>query len=220
MTQKQMLVRIALSCMVCVTLSNCSTSTPPPTVTPGPPLFLGDGGTTSSYPSPNTVSEAIVILSNQSSNYTQRLAAIEIIAKSGPKADEAVPTVIENLDNTDNWVREQSAWALGEIGSTAQPAVQKLCDMLKGNGTVRERRNAAEALQKIGDRSAIPVLAQALNDEAIAINAARALGFLAKQEFTDLHSTSYKIENGVPLIVQDAKRWWEEEGKLLDWSNL
>lgn len=201
-----------------IVLGACSVRAPHPTATVEAPLFLGDGGTTPRATSPATLSEAIAILSTPASTYQERLAAIETVIRFRAEALPAVPILIDQLTNEDSYVRERSAWALGELGSIAHDAVPTLALLLSGTGSVHQRRTVAEALAKIGDKRAVPALANALVDNTVAIGAARAIGIIVGEDFSDIHSTGYRIDNGVPLIVRDAQVWWQSEGQYINWN--
>ena len=130
-----------------------------------------------------------------------------------------MPALIANLDYSNSEVRRYAAIALGEIGPNANQAVPSLEKELLTDTSVHPRRAAAEALAKIGDTSAIPTLVEVLDDSDIAIQAAEAVGVLAKQDFPDLGGPGYELnEEHVPLIVIAARKWWEAEGQYQEWS--
>ncbi len=214
----RILLKGTIIVMVLAVFTGCTGSKVVSTPTPEPPLLLGDGGSTPRETPPATLAEAISVLSDPSSNYQEKLAAIETIIIFREDSIGAVPTLIDNLDDSVTDVREKSAVALGEIGPNAKASIPALSKMLLGSGSTRERRAAADALRKIGDKSAVPLLIEALSDDSVAINAAKAIGTIANEDFRDLQSTGYRLENGVPLIVLDARAWWQEKGRFLDWS--
>jgi HEAT repeat protein len=87
---------------------------------------------------------------------------------------------------------------------------------------VHVRREAAEALGKIGDVSAIPALIQALDDEddGVGFYAAESIAILANQDFPEVGASGFHLdENGIPLIVKAAKLWWKQEGQFQDWTS-
>lgn len=185
--------------------------------TPQPPLIMGDSG---SLPHPNphqTTSQSISVLSDPNSTYSERIVAANELEKEGLQAEAAVPILIDNLHHNDSEVRIAVTKALGAIGPGARPAVPILIQTLLSKQSVRERRVVATALGKISDTSAVPFLAKGLDDEDIAIECAKAMGLLTRQEFPDIHSTSYVIENGVPRIVTAARIWWGKQGQYQDW---
>lgn len=100
--------------------------------------------------------------------------------------EKSVPSLITELNNGKPHVRKHSAWALGEIGENAAPAVLALADALrdKDNGV---RQEAAWALGRMGERAApaISSLAIALRDESgnkdLHWTAAYALGRMGKK---------------------------------------
>lgn len=200
-----------------VWLYACSSASTHPLETPRPPLLLADEGSTSSI-KPKTLQDAMAMLARSSSDYKARVAAISVIPSFGSDARMAVDVLIAQLAYDDNTVREKSAWALGEIGPAAKKAVPRLSEIVTKSTSTNERRSAVEALQKISDKSVIPLLASLLSDESVAVEAAKAIGHLADQPFPDVNNTGYRIENGTPIIVTAAATWWEEEGQFLNWD--
>jgi hypothetical protein len=141
----------------------------------------------------------------------------------GPAAVEAVPALTQNLYYRNDEVSRYAAQALGKIGPGAKPAVPSLIALLLSDSFVHSRREAAEALGRIGDISAIPALAQGLNDEdkGVGIECAKSIAVLTGQQFPDLNSTGYSLnEKGVPLIVIAAREWWQQEGQYKSWISL
>lgn len=168
---------------------------------------------------PGTLPELIASLA--SDNAVARIVAAKVLADMGPKAEPAVFALIGNLSyQTNSEVRESAARALGAIGSAAKSAVPQLTTLLLTD-FVNVQSAAAVALGQIGDTSAIPALAQGLNDRYIevSIESAKSIAILANQEFPDFNSTSYSLdENGVPLIVKAAREWWMHDGQYQNWS--
>lgn len=210
-------VAVLATCIMVIFLSSCNSVPPNTSATTQPPLLLGDGG--GGAPTrPETLDEAIAVLSNPASDYKARIAAIETIPSFSSEAKLAVDVLITQLEYDDVDVRERSAWVLGEIGSPAKHSVPSLSKLLLNGASVRERRRAAEALGKIGDKSAVPALATVLSETAIAVEAAKALGLLTGQQFPGLSSSGYSVENGTPIIVTAARKWWQERGQFMDWG--
>ena len=94
-----------------------------------------------------------------------KYTAIKAIGRIGPKAKEAVTTLMEFLDDSDKWLRFISAEALGKIGYDAIQAIPKLRELALndpffGSHTIHEessyvvRETAAEAVARI--ESALP----------------------------------------------------------------
>lgn len=188
-----------------------------PTITPTVTAIYVENSTSPTLPS--TLPELIQLLS--SGNDEVRLNAANKIATMGPEARAAVPSLANNLHYDGPYeVRAAAAYALGEIGPDARPAVPDLIDVLATN-FVHVRTAAAEALGKIGDRSAIPALVEALNDDdAITAGvAAESIEILAEVNFWDDDRPGYPLDSdGIPLIVKAAKEWWGEEGQYQDWG--
>ena len=167
---------------------------------------------------PSTLPELIDVLLGP--NDEARIGAALTLGNMGPSAIEAVPALTQNLYYRNDEVSRYAAQALGKIGPGAAPAVPNLIVLLLSDSSVHSRREAAEALGKIGDASAVPALAQGLNDEdkGVGIECAKSIAVLTGQQFPDMNSTGYSLdENGIPLIVSSAKKWWTEEGQDKSW---
>jgi HEAT repeat protein len=171
---------------------------------------------------PSTLPELIVSLG--SGNTAERIVAAHVLEDMGPKAESAIPALIANLDYDYSDVREAAARALGSIGSAAKSAAPQLSAMLLNDtDSVNARRAAAYALGRIGDLSAIPALAEVLNedqiDNVVGVESAKSIAILVNQKFPDSNSTSFSLDvDGVPLIVKAAKAWWLNEGQYQNWA--
>lgn len=78
---------------------------------------------------------------------------------------EALPALMQALDDRDGDVRAWAAQTIGEIGPEAKVAVSLLLTLLR-NGDEGSRNSSCIALGKIGPaaKDALPALRQALND--------------------------------------------------------
>jgi HEAT repeat protein len=103
--------------------------------------------------------------SHNAPHLTRSLARVNL-----SQVDEYIP----QLKHQNDYVRQDAAAALGEIGDAS--AVPALIETLKDQHD-NVRRTAAEALEKIGDAFAVPALIEALTDEesSVRLNATKAL---------------------------------------------
>lgn len=174
---------------------------------------------TQAYPTlSNSLPDLIVALS--SSNDEIRIAAARKLVTFGPDAKIAVPLLTQNLQHPNSEVRRSAVDALASLGEMARPSVASLTALLLTDTVIQPRRHAAIALGKIGDASAVPALAKCLSDsdDIVAIQCAKSIGILANQQFPDMNSTSYRIDqNGIPLIVIAATEWWVKSGQYETW---
>lgn len=135
-----------------------------------------------------------------------RTSAAMALAKIGDKTDAAVPVLINRLKDCSSWGREGALEALVQIGEPAipwlisafkdknnvwwlsveaekalvqigGPAVPLLIEVLKGSDEKLYRR-AAEALEKIGDKTAVPALIELMNHSTARDYVLSALGTL------------------------------------------
>jgi HEAT repeats len=171
---------------------------------------------------PPTLAEVLYALSSYSAE--TRITAALALSEYGKEAVVAVPALIENLHyeaNSD--VRRAAVIALGELGPDADVANSDLMHILQTDDAVRVRISAAEALGQIGASTSVPTLASNLDDEntELTIVAAVSISLITGESFPDADSQhGYRLnEEGIPLIVIAARRWWEEEGKLQDWED-
>lgn len=177
-----------------------------------------------SIPTPaSTMQELIRNMS--SDDMTVRLVSIYELGKYGNGAVVAIPALIDNLYVEDYDVRVAAAIALGRLGSNAQLATQDLIYMLQNDHYIHARDAAATALGYIGKRQAVPYLALALYDDNpyksynVPISSAVSITKITGEKFSDSDSTTgYRLnEDGIPLIVIDARIWWLEIGQFQDW---
>lgn len=183
--------------------------------TPTPTLFKErDLGPT--YVMPDSVTELIGYLSMHGSE--AQIGAAKKLAGMGPKAVEAVPalTMILMVDDTLPEAREAALQALGEIGPSSKAAVPIIVTVLLTDQSSHVRRSAATALWGIKDKSSMFALVQSLDDEdsVVSLIAAGVIDNFAEQGFSGGNATD---ENGVPLIVNEAKIWWKEKGQYMNW---
>ena len=152
-------------CLVSVLISGCAK----PMASPIP--------TSESGPRSQNQTTQLLITRLKDANAGIRVNAAEELGRSG--AAEAVPALIDAM-NDDYWgVRLSAAMALGDIGDASEPVVPTLAKALRDeNPSVRS--GAAWALGRIGEpaKAAVPALIEALHEDkaSIRFNAAYALG--------------------------------------------
>jgi hypothetical protein len=153
-----------------------------------------------------------------------RLVSIGALEKYGNDAVPAIPKLIMNLQAEDFDVRKAAADILGIMGSKAQEAVPELMEMLQRDTYYHARLAAAKALGEIRDPRAIPVLVAVIFEDGDSmynapIICAESISKITGERFTNEGSKSYTInENGIPIIVLDARNWWVKEGQYKNWS--
>lgn len=108
-----------------------------------------------------------------------REAAVKALGEIGSDAEEAVPALIEAVD--DDYLAWEAVNALGRIGG--ESALRALSEALLSDEDMGVRMRAAMALRRIGDRDAVPALIKALadEDEYVRVSAAAALGEIGDQ---------------------------------------
>ena len=179
-------------------------------------------GTTLPPTAPSTLPAVVDALSSYSAE--ARIAAALALSKYGKEAVVAVPALIQNLyyESTPD-VRRAAAIALGELGPDGQSAVPDLIHVLQADEAVQVRISAAEALGQIRAPSSVPTLAAGLYEESteLTIVSSVSIALITGARFPDAHSEhGYRLnEEGVPLIVVSARRWWEQEGKSQNWQD-
>jgi HEAT repeat protein len=90
-----------------------------------------------------------------------RLHAVQILGQIGPKADTAVPELLEMTHHPDREARAQAALALGKIGTRLDAVVPALAKML---GEPADRLAALKGIFKLRDKAkgAIPQIAEVM----------------------------------------------------------
>jgi len=112
------------------------------------------------------IGEVAAVLSSDSSPDV-RMAAARALGKIGPKSAGVLTVLTRALQDQEARVRETAAATLGEMGSAAQEAVERLAAGLKGDADPAVRRRAAKALTQINptDRVVVRALQRALRSE-------------------------------------------------------
>lgn len=163
-----------------------------------------------------------------------RIVSANALENYGDDAKLAIPALRVNLYYADSSeVRRSAALALGRMNSVATEAVPDLIFVIENDYSPGVVFSAVESIGNIGDASAIPYLAVALECEsrfyenrnygresclALAIVIAETIGRLAGEHFTDSGSNIYTLNaDGTPQIVVDARKWWSENGQFEDW---
>lgn len=113
-----------------------------------------------------------------SSDWCQRLRAVQELSTT----DDAIPVLVEALNDADARVRRLAAAALGATGSDT--AVGPLSTVLLNDPAVGVRRTAGDALSDLANVSAQPAVCQALKDanKLIRWRAARFLADVGTEE--------------------------------------
>ncbi len=209
---------IRVMCLAtCLVLIGCSSQQP----TAVSPTSVSEFSNSPVPTAPSSVTDLIAVLS--SANDEARIGAANALAAMGSSAEPAVPALTRNLYYRNSDVRKAAASALGSIGPSAQASLPLLVVLLLDDPAIQTRREAASALGKIGNVSAVPALAAALDDadQGVAIACAKSISTLAVQDFPDVDSTGYTLdEDGNPRIVVAAKEWWQQAGQSQTWLDI
>jgi HEAT repeat protein len=151
-----------------------------------------------------------------------RLVSIRALENFGDQAAKAVPALREALFDDSSEIRINSAIQLGNLGPKAVDSVSDLQTVLENDMGMNVRKWAARSLGMIGSRSSVPILVNSLDvdNEFLAIESAEAIARITGEHFRDAGYTGGYFSNsqGIPNIVIDARKWWEEEGQYQDWD--
>jgi len=163
-----------------------------------------------------------------------RVVSTDALEEYGDDASVAVPLLRNNLYYEGfSDVRRSAAIALGRLGKLAKDAVSDLISVVEKDTAPGVVYAAIDALGLIGDSSVVPRLAALLycdgtsprhyysieSCQSVAVHSAEAISLLTGEQFTDAGAAGYSVsEDGTPLILIDARKWWEEEGQYQDWS--
>jgi len=178
----------------------------------------------SNMPTPaSTLAQLMVDMS--SDDAAVRLVSTYALEGYGEEAGVAVPLLVVNLHDEDFDVRRAAAYVLGTLGPIARASLPELVGALQDDPYIHARVEAAEALGSIGDPSAVPALAQSLLDDIgpsyeVSIVCALSIATITGERFENPHPGAYELnEDGVPLLVVDARKWWESTGRFLNWRS-
>jgi hypothetical protein len=169
-----------------------------------------------------TLAELVKNLSDE--NPKVRVVSAYELKEYGKEAIVALPALRENLFFARYWeVRESAAEALGRLGPDANEAVPDLVSILENmEEIIHVRRAATHALGEIGNTISILSLVPCLYDDDkgdLSIACAEAIGKISGKEFKEANTGGYTLDNqGRPLIVLEARKWWETEGQYQDWE--
>jgi HEAT repeat protein len=119
----------------------------------------------------------IAVLKQERGNPFQKVWAERAIASLGPRAKDAVPRLLRELDTAEGGARASILSTLGKIGSVASSATPRLLRALTDPSDYI-RSEAAEALGSIGaePETTIPALIALLDDKDLGVRASAAKG--------------------------------------------
>jgi hypothetical protein len=108
----------------------------------------------------------LIRLYDENPSYWSRQMVVVMFGQMGPAATSAVPTLLRGLDDTNAFVRNNAAWALGAIRSQPNSVVPELIKRLTDSEAM-VRANAARALGSYGvdARTAVPALTDLFHKE-------------------------------------------------------
>ena len=204
---------LAVSCIGSLAVS-CGGA--PIAATPTPPSEEADMPTPAS-----TLAQLMLDMSSE--DPAVRLVSTYALERYGEGAVVAIPQLAVNLKDVDFDVRLAAAYVLGTLGPMAKASVPDLVGALQTDTYFRVRAGAAESLGIIGDLSAVPALAQCLLDDygpshRVAIACSHSIATITGERFRDSDSSVYQLDDaGLPLLVLDARQWWETSGRFMDW---
>jgi len=142
----------------------------------------------------NNIEKLINNLLESGDKITRMRAAIAL-GNIGENANEAIPALIQALENDESSrIREEAAKALGKVGKGNNKVAAALVDAMMDDSSENVRVYAAESMGEIGD-VAVPALFDVLRKETNievkekAIDAIGVIGSWAKKEAPDLVSS-------------------------------
>lgn len=135
------------------------------------------------------------------------IGTIEALGAIGPDAKDAVPLILQALNDDDKWVRVKAAEALGRIAANPKEVVPALCKAYSSiEGPWREV--VVEALGKFRSRNvvAVALLIKALQDDDASMRetAAAALGELAPDCYKAIAPLREALRDQVPYVREAA----------------
>jgi HEAT repeat protein len=139
-----------------------------------------------------------------------RTEVFYVLVSVGPSAEDAVPELIQCLDDSSFHVQYWSCRVLRAIGPSSRPAIPKLL-LLAANGATSVRRNAIAALPEIapdGPTDVVAALAAALQDPVhpVRYQAALALFRLGPHAASATTALRHTLDNQLSTIRAPAAR--------------
>jgi HEAT repeat protein len=174
-----------------------------------------------------TLDELVINLT--ADNPRVRVVSAFALEEYGQVAIVALPALRENLFYERYWeVRESAAQALGRLGSDAKEAVPDLVKALENEDEISHVRLAAtRALGEIAGPEIVPTLVSCIYDQNLeldenlflSISCAEAIEKITVKKFVENAIMGHALDNqGIPIIVKEARKWWETEGQYQDWE--
>jgi HEAT repeat protein/tRNA A-37 threonylcarbamoyl transferase component Bud32 len=116
---------------------------------------------------PSATPPAVIRLLKAIQDPASRWMAVVALGQMGPTAHEAIPALIEALEDAESAVRWDAAKALGKMGAVAARAVPALTAILHEQDDEIARQHVVAALGAIGPaaRTAVPALISSLKDD-------------------------------------------------------
>jgi HEAT repeat protein len=136
----------------------------------------------------------------------QRADALRAIGSFGTDAATALPQLVNGLQDSDDQVKMAAAWAISQIGPSANLSAVKALEQTLSDSNPRVRSLAAVALKGIGLRAvdAVPQLITALNDPIAFVRApaADALGAIGPAAHDAIDPLAKRLgTNGEQIFV-------------------
>jgi hypothetical protein len=151
-----------------------------------------------------------------------RLVSIRALENFDDQAVKAVPALRKALFDDWSQIRISSAIQLGNLGPKAIDSVYDLQTVIENDMSINVRQWAARSLGMIGSQSSVPILANTLyvDNAYLTIESAEAIARITGEHFRDSgYAGGYSSNSqGIPNIVIDARKWWQEKGQYQDWD--
>jgi HEAT repeat protein len=160
---------------------------------------------------PKHVPKMIELVQSEKSG-AQRMRAMRALGQFGPRAEEAVPVLIEALSDRQCQDRDVAAESLGKIGRRPQQTVPALVQALRDPDD-RVRTTASRALSRFGEEAAeagaVPPLTAMLKDDdmnvrAYAADALGAIGPPARSAVAALKQANQAAQRSGHFAVRQA----------------
>jgi HEAT repeat protein len=134
----------------------------------------------------------------------------------GKIGSSAVDALVAALSSHDKFIRREAAWALGQIGAEAAVAVPKLTAILKSSSE-DSSQNSLPKLHAHQDTEVVYL--HSIPDEALRVNAARALGEIGTSARSAIPALRAALADANPSVAEAASIALEqlEEDSCTGW---
>ena len=145
------------------------------------------------------------------------MSVVKSVRKIEDEAEKLLPTLTKAIEDSEQKVRQQAAYELGEMEEDAAPAIPALLKMLRNDDESDAARQAIREINTAGDE-ALPLLMDILKDDSTgrrsryyALYLLRKMGSRAKETLPELRKLREEASGRYREYYDRAIREIEED---------